>query len=283
MVKFVDVPLDVGDPSRAVADLNAATVESTNNRQTQQTQETRTQARSPDVDPRFAGKSPEDLVQMYKNLESHSGRLASQLGETRQALNQQILVKRSNDITQNGGTTPEPVKIQPTDLMVDPTNAINRMLDGRENPQISALQRRLNELESQLSQTTFSLRHTNAQEETIDPAFQAWVQQTPLRQELSANAAAGNFKAADALLTEWNAAKPAATVTTATGRAQELARRVALESSNIGSENGNSPSTRATKTLRRSDLIALRMRDPEKYDSMGAQILQAHLDGRVVD
>lgn len=289
MVKFVDVPLDAGNPERAVTDLNAAVLESRNSERreetttTSQTQETRTTERS-DVDPRFSGKSTEDIVRMYKNLESHSGRLASQLGETKQALNQVILEKRGNDIRQNGGTT-EDVKIQPTDLMVNPTEAIDRLLDSRLASRETALQRRLNELEAQLGQTTFALKHTNAQEETVDPAFQAWVAQTPLRQKLNADAAAGNFYAADALLTEWQAAKPKANVTTATSRAQELARKVSLESSNTGSESGNSPSTASTRTLKRADLIRLRQTNPELYESDAYQkvILQAYKDKRVVD
>jgi hypothetical protein len=285
MVKFVDVPLDAGDPNRAVTALNEAVTESRNGnvRQESTTQDTRTLTRSNDLEPRFAGKSTEEIVSMYKNLESHAGRLASQVGDYRQALNQTILNKRDNDIRTNS----EPVKIQPTDLMVNPTEAIDRLLTQRlqDNPQVSALQKRLNELEAKLGQSNFVNRHPDAQQDTIDPAFQAWVQQTPLRQQLSQNAANGNFDAADALLTEWNASKAKAPITQATSRAQELARKVSLESSNVGSESGNSASSSSTRTLKRADLIRLRQTNPELYESDSYQkvILQAYKDGRVVD
>lgn len=283
MVKFVDVPLDIGDPNRAVEELKAAVTESGQSRQTTRTptQDTRS-LQQPNIDPRFTGKSIEEVVASYKNLESHSGRLANQLGETKQALNQIILEKRGNDIRQNGGTV-ESVKIQPTDLMVNPTEAIDRLLESRLSTRETSLQKRLNELEAKLSQTNFVTRHTNAQEETLDPAFQAWAQQTPLRQNLLAQAAGNNFDAADALLTEWKMSKPNAQVTQADNRAQDLARRVSLESSNAGSESGNGRKT--GRTFKRNDLIALRQRNPDLYESEAYQkeIVAAYRDGRVVD
>jgi hypothetical protein len=281
MVKFVDVPLDVGNAERAVSELNAALADSSNaRRQEVQTQEARPATTTTEVDPRFAGKSTDEIVRMYKNLESHSGRLASQVGETRRQIDQLILGKRTDDLRQAGA---EPVKIQATDLMTNPTEAIDRLIQSRESPKISALQERINQIEMQLGQTTFALKHPNAQEDTIDPAFQAWVQETPLRQKLMADAAGGNPYASDALLTEWNHAKPQAAVNTNAMRAQELARKVALESSNVGSESGNSPSTRSARTVSRRDLIKLRQTDPDKYDAMGAEIFRAYAEKRVVD
>jgi hypothetical protein len=286
MVRFVDVPLDGGDPNRAVADITAAIAESSNSRAQQTTtQDTRSVTRNDDVDSRFSGKSTADIVNMYKNLESHSGRLANQLGETKQALNQIILEKRGNDIRQNGGTVTESVKIQPTDLMVNPTEAIDRLLDNRmaQRPEISALQQRLNQLEAQLGQNQLMNRHPNAQQESVDPAFQAWAQQTPLRQKLLSDAA-NNPYAAEALLTEWEAAKPQSAVTVTTNRAQELARKVSLESSNTGSESGNSPSTKGTRLLQRRDIIKLRQTNPDLYESPAyqAEIMKAYAENRVV-
>lgn len=286
MVKFVDVPLDNGDPNRAVSALNEAIVESNNSpREQQQTQDTSTVTRTNDVDPRFAGKSTSDIVNMYRNLESHSGRLASQLGETKQALNQIILEKRGNDIRQNSPRA-EPVKVQPTDMMTNPTEAINRLLDDRlsNQPELSAVKQRIAELEAQLGHTTFVSKHPDAQDVTLDPNFQAWVAKTPLRQKLNADAAAGNMYAADHLLTEWEAAKPTASTTTATTRAQEAARRVGLESSTTGSESGNGPN-RSAKTFKRQDLIRLRQTNPDLYesDAYQKQIVRAYQEGRVVD
>jgi len=59
MVKFVDVPLDVGNAERAVSELNAALADSSNaRRQEVQTQEARPATTTTEVDPRFAGNLP---------------------------------------------------------------------------------------------------------------------------------------------------------------------------------------------------------------------------------
>src|SRR5271165_2299726 len=94
MVRLVDVPLDAGDPNRAITDINEAITESRSQPRTQETRQTQTSSSTPtnDVnDPRFAGKSAAEIVEMYRNLESHSGRLANQLGEARNSVNALIL------------------------------------------------------------------------------------------------------------------------------------------------------------------------------------------------
>src|ERR1700722_7211967 len=105
MVRLVDVPLDSGSSTRAIEQLTEAVRESSEQPPTRQTQ---TQTQVQDVDPRFAGKSTEEIVNMYRNLESHSGRLASQLGEARTNLHTIITGKRENDLRQNGGQTEAP-------------------------------------------------------------------------------------------------------------------------------------------------------------------------------
>lgn len=282
MVNFVDVPLDVGSPKRAAADLDSAITESRNGNQTTQRQVQQTT--TDDVDPRFRGKSTAEIVNMYKNLESHSGRLASQLGENKQMLNQLILGKRQDDIRQNSGPKPE---LKPTDLLANPTEALDRYLSVREEPRVSQLQERLNKLEAQLGQTRFTSKHQDADTVTADPAFAAWVQQTPLRMRLAQSAANNNYEDADLLLTEWRQSQGSreSSVTNEAERQAALAARVGLEGNNTGSESGNSASTRQGRTFKRADLIALRQSDPDKYESPSYQreIVQAYREGRVVD
>lgn len=284
MASFADIPLDVGDPNRAVADLNSAVTESS--KQQPATRRTNDNTQPPPEDPRFAGKSTEDIVNMYRNLESHSGRLASQLGESKTMLNQLILGKREADLRQGSGQQ-EPVKVQPADLLSNPTEALDRYLQSRGNPEVTSLKERLNQLESQLSQTNFVTKHKDADEITADPAFARWVAQTPLRQRLASGAANGNYADADLLLSEWNAASKSDTpnVTNARERAQQLAKGLALESNNASSEGGNGASTRSAKTFRRGDLIALRQSNPEKYENPAFQreIVKAYQENRVVD
>jgi hypothetical protein len=285
MVRLVDVPLDGGDANRAVADITAAITESATASQNTRTTQTTTQTRQSPDDPRFVGKSAAEIVEMYRNLESHSGRLASQLGEARNSVTQLILGKRENDLRAGNGIV-EPAKILPTDLMVNPTEALDRYLTARANPEVSALRERLNQLEQQLQTTSFTLQHPKAETTTQDPAFAAWVRQTPLRARLAQSAANGNMQDADLLLKEWEHVQTQEEdpVTNTQNRAQALARTVTLESSNTSNESGTGRQ-QGKKVFRRSDLIALRQRDPDKYEDQAFQneIIKAYVEGRVVD
>jgi hypothetical protein len=279
MVRLVDVPLDSGSSTRAIEQLTEAVKESS---EQQPTRQTVTQTNVPDVDPRFAGKSTEEIVSMYRNLESHSGRLASQLGEARTNLHTIITGKRENDLRQNGGVTETPVKINPSDLLSNPTEAIDRYLSSKQSPEVSALQQRLAQLEGQLANTTLRFNHPKAEEETADPAFAAWVRQTPLRGQLAQRAANGDASSADMLLTEWQQAKGSGKdpVTNASERAKDLAQRTTLEGRSSGSEGTG----KAKRTFKSSDLIALRMNDPDKYENPAFQreITQAYIEKRVL-
>jgi hypothetical protein len=281
MVRLVDVPLDNGSAKSAIEQLTEGVRESSQQSQTRQTQVQQTQ--SQDVDPRFAGKSTEEIVGMYRNLESHSGRLASQLGEARTNLHTIITGKRENDLRQNGGVTEATTaKIQPTELLSNPTEAIDRYLTSRQSPEVSALQQRLANLENQLANTTLRFNHPKAEEETADPAFAAWVRQTPLRQQLAQRAANGDPSSADMLLTEWQTAKASGkdSVNNVSERAKELAQRSTLEGRSAGTEGTG----KAKRTYKSSDLIALRMNDPDKYENPAFQreITQAYIEKRVL-
>jgi len=291
MVRLVDIPLDAGDPNKAVTDIEAAITESRSQERTQEGTRQETQQRQVHAtdlnDPRFAGKSTEEIVSMYRNLESHSGRLANQLGEARNSVNALILGKRENDLRVGSGTQREPAKLNPADLMVDPTNALDNYFRERTNPEVSALKDRLAQLEQQLTQTVFTVNHPKATDITQDPQFAAWVRQTPLRMQLADAAANGNLVQADLLLKEWQHTQTAGTnsTTNTNNRAQELARSVSLESGSSGSEAGDGKGSKSTRTFSRRDLIALRQRDPEKYESQALQneIVRAYVEGRVVD
>jgi len=279
MVRLVDVPLDNGSAKSAIEQLTEGVRESS---QQTPTKQTTVQQTTQDVDPRFAGKSTEEIVSMYKNLESHSGRLASQLGEARNNLTSIITGKRENDLRQNGGTVETQVKIQPSDLLSNPTEAIDRYLSSKQSPEVSALQQRLSQLENQLANTTLRFNHPKAEEETADPAFAAWVRQTPLRQQLAQRAANGDPSSADMLLTEWQTAKASGKdpVQNVSDRAKDLAGRTTLE----GRSSGTEGTGKAKRTYKSSDLIALRMNDPDRYENPAFQreITQAYIEKRVL-
>ena len=277
MVRLVDVPIDNGDPNRAITDLNEGITQS------RETPAPEVRANpEPDLDPRFAGKSTKELAEMYKHLESHSGRLANTIGQYKSQLEQLTHSKRENDLRQNGGDIPR-AEIKPTDLLTNPTEALDRYHDSRIKQENDELRQRLAQVESSLNRTLFTVNHKDADSVTADPAFQRWVQQTPLRMQLAQNAANNDWSAADLLMREYLVSKGAGTepITTAQDRAQELAKKVSLEGGSSGTEGASS--RRTGKIYRSADLQALRAFNPDKYEDPAFQneILRAYAEGRV--
>lgn len=230
---------------------------------------------------KFAGKSQEDIIKAYMNLEAHTGRLANDLGQTRQSVDQLLQQKRENDLRANGAATATreaPKPMTAADLLENPTEALDSYLQNRESATNKDLRDRLARQEAQLLQQQFVGRHPDWQTETNDPDFVNWARQTPYRQGLAARAAQEDLVAADALLSEYKAYKPLLNKATSQRTNLEAARQVGLERS-ASSGDETKP---AGKIIYRKDAQALRISDPDKYDSPAFQneLLRAIADDR---
>lgn len=226
-------------------------------------------------DPRFVGKSDKQIIEMYKNLESHSGRLASDLGQTRQQLD--AYSKRENDLRQNGGAT-TPVKVDGVELLSNPTETLDRFVTDRTRESTAELQNRLANLETQLGAQSFAARHPDASQLIPSEEFQRFSKATTLRQQLRAGAESGNYQAAGALLDEFKEYKKGASA----ADPLDAANAVNLEGTRSGSDSG---ATTSQKTYKRADIMALRTKDPDTYErpDIQAALLKAYREGRVID
>jgi hypothetical protein len=267
-----------GNPNAALTTAAELITES-KQQQTQTTQTTQSTFQIPD---KFKGKSQEEIIKAYMNLEAHSGRLANDLGHTRQSVDQLLQQKREQDLRSSGAQNvqrlPEAKEITAADLLQNPTEALNSYLEARESTTTKELKDRLARQEAQMAQQQFVSRHPDWQQETNDPEFVNWARQTPYRQNLAARAAAEDLAAADALLSEYKVYKPLLNKATAQSTNLDAARQVGLERSTTAGED-----TKPTgKVIYRRDAQALRISDPDKYDSPAFQneLLKAIAEGR---
>ncbi len=266
MASIIDPSLEeVGNPTRALE--TAAELITAQKAQTQTTTTTTDSFQIPD---KFKGKSQEEIIKAYLNLETLHGRTANELGQTRQSVDQLLQQKRENDLRANGAqqvTRESPKELTAADLLDNPTTALNSYLDQRELATTRELKERLARQEAQMAQQQFVGRHPDWQTETNDPDFVNWARQTPYRQGLAARAAQEDLAAADALLSEYKAYKPLLTRSTAQTTNLDAARKVGLERSATSGEE-----TKPTgKIIYRRDAMALRISDPDKYDSPAFQ------------
>jgi len=235
-------------------------------------------AEEQNIPSKFAGKSTEEIIDSYTNLEKELGRKAQEVGELRKLSDSflQAEVARKNNPQDN--TPLETKDNDDVDFFDDPNKAVNRMIENhprfQEFQQFQAQQAQAG-AKAQLEQT-----HPDFTEVVQDKAFQEWVQDSPIRMQMFQAADSYNFDAANELLSNWKD-RSMISKTQEVKQAAETNRKDALKAASTESRS-SSGSNAGGKTYRRADLIRLKMEDPSRYESLEDDIFAAYADGRVV-
>lgn len=229
---------------------------------------------------KFEGKSVEEILESYNNLQSAYGRMANDLGTQRKLTDRLLDLKRDEDLMQN---TPEKKEeplpeISSSELLDNPTSALDRVMAAREARIRQEYDQRLSQFEQQLRTDKFVAKHPDYLELGQSEEFRAWATGDPIRNQVAQRAAQGDFDAADALLTEYKKSnRRDSSGNNLRDNDMEEARRVGMESSNTaGAANTG-------KVYRRADLIDLKINKPHIYSdpAFQAEILKAYSEGRV--
>lgn len=276
MASIIDPTIEEnGNPQRALESVQ----EAINDRKTETSE-----SRGVSIPDKFKGKSIEDVVTAYQNLESLHGRTANELGQVRRSVDQLLQDKRMNDLQANGATRQQVTARQKpamtaADLLENPTEAIERHLENRESQRLQQYEQRLAVQEQATAQQAFLAKHNDFNDIIGTPEFVEWAKATPWRTELATTAASGRFDAADKLMTEYKAYQPLLTRTAANKQGLDAARQVGLERTVSGTETGTKP---VGKIIRRADSMALRISNPDAYESPAYQneLLRAIAEGR---
>lgn len=232
---------------------------------------------------KYAGKTVEDIVAMHQNLESAYGRMANDLGTQRKLTDQLLDLKREEDLTRN---SPEPLAIDSGDLFDNPTEIVGKVVDAKVKGMTDEAINRISALEGQLAEERFLTKHSDFNDITASGEFNDWLSRSPIRLQYGQAAAQGDYSAAMALLDDYkdyqsHVTPPQAPATTSTQQDPlHAARQAALET---GKSSTASAAKATGKIYRRADLIDLKLRDPETYNSPDyqAEIVRAYQEGRV--
>lgn len=280
MANIVDVDNAPGDLDDLTKSLKEAVVEEQKPQEEPQEPAEPVEAPDPLSGTKFEGKSVEDILDSYKNLESAYGRMANDLGDQRKLTDRLLDLKRDEDLGKN---EPELPKIAGADLLDKPNETLESYLSQREARTRSEYDDRIAQMESQMAQDRFMQKHPDFMTLGQDPDFLGWAQATPTRNAVAQQAASGDWTAADALLSEYKSGseKPQQQALPLEDNAQadlEAAKQVSLESAAQGGGEGTTG-----KVYRRADLIQLKIERPDVYGDPAFQdeILKAYRDGRV--
>jgi hypothetical protein len=231
-----------------------------------------------EIPEKYKNKSLDEIVRMHQEAEKLIGRQAQEVGEVRKLadslLRQQLETKHDKQ--------PEPA--QEIDWFEDPQKAVHQAIES--NPVLRQLQEQQVVQAQRSALETIEKSHPDFVSVAQSEDFQQWVGESKVRQRLYSDANNYDVDSALELLNNYKslrglrqqkeetskAADEALKKTDSEGRSKAL-KAAAVQQGGTG-ETGK-------PVYRRADLIRLRMQDPNRYESMADEILNAYAEGRV--
>ena len=223
-----------------------------------------------DIPEKYKNKSVKDVVRMHQEAERAIGKQGSEVGELRRIVDDFVKAQTVSKQQQ------APEVEEEVDFFTDPDKAIARAIEKhpkvREAEQLSAQMKKAEALANLKS------AHPDFTEVVNDGSFAEWVNKSKVRQELFSRADRSyDFDAANELLSTW---KERNQVVTQTKAVEQVQRKQAVKSASTGATKG-SGETASKKTYRRADIIELMRTNPDRYQQLSDEIMQAYAEGRV--
>jgi hypothetical protein len=218
---------------------------------------------------KYAGKSIKEIVGMHQEAEKLIGKHSGEVGELRSMVDGYI---KTNLQATSPPAAPEPE----IDFFEDPQAAVSKAIETHPDVvgarQASAQQRQVTAI------TQLEAKHPDMKDVLQNPAFAEWVQGSPVRKELFQRADQNyDFNCGDELISSW---KERTQVAKATLETETAARQQQVKAAQTGSGSGVNTAG-AKRVYRRADIIKLMKNDPDRYEALSGEIMEAYRTGRV--
>ena len=223
-----------------------------------------------DIPDKYKGKSVKDIVRMHQEAERAIGKQGSEVGELRRIVDEFV---KAQTVTKQQQA---PVVEEEVDFFTDPDKAIARAIE--KHPKV----RQAEELNVQMKRAealaNLKTAHPDFNEVVQDGSFVEWIGKSKVRQELFSRADRNfDFDAANELLSTWKERKQ---VVNHSEAVEKIQRKQAVKSASTGATKG-SGETASKKVYRRADIIELMRTNPDRYEQLAPEIMQAYAEGRV--
>jgi hypothetical protein len=220
---------------------------------------------------KYQGKSIKEVVAMHQSAEQLIGTQGSEVGQLRKVVDSYI-----NSQTQANNTQAPAEPVEEIDFFEDPKEAVRQAIET--HPDMVQARRAAKEMQKTSSLTALQAKHPNMKEVLAQPAFIEWVKASPVRLELYQRADQGfDFAAADELIGNF---KERTQVAQQAVQAESSVRQNAVRAATTGSSSGNS-NAGSKRVYRRADIIKLMKTDPDRYEALSPEIMEAYRTGRV--
>lgn len=230
------------------------------------------QPQETEIPEKYQGKSVADLVKMHQEVEKALGRQSGEVGELRKIVDQHI---QSQTVASGQEQLSEPM--EELDFYEDPNAAVRKAVET--HPAIQEAQAVSQEFRKGATLAALQQKHPDMQTIVHDPAFATWLQSKKALADMFVRADQQyDLEAADALFTLW---KERSSVVQQTVEVEKAARTQQAKAAQTGNVSSAPEGTRSKKIYRRSEVIKLMNADPDRYQAMQDEIMQAYAEGRV--
>jgi PBP1b-binding outer membrane lipoprotein LpoB len=218
---------------------------------------------------KYRTKSLEEVVRMHQEAEKLIGKQAQEVGEVRKLADE--LLKQNLSSKQQRIQEEEPE----VDFFENPQKAVQATID--KHPDVLAARQAGQDFKRMQIQQRLTQEHPDYSQVVNDTGFQEWVKSSPIRLGLYARADGDfDFDSANELLSTFKQlrgikAKESEQASTAVRTKSMKAAQVDVGGSGESSK----------RVYRRADLIRLKMTDPNRYEVLSDEIMQAYAEGRV--
>lgn len=224
---------------------------------------------SEDIPEKYKGKSVKEIVHMHAEAEKLIGRQGSEVGELRKIVDNFIKAQTANN--------QQPADdVSEDDFFADPKAAVAKLVEN--HPKVRQAEATALEMNRAKALQTLQSMHPDYGSIVQDSGFLNWVQASRVRSELLVRADKQfDVDSAHELLSTW---KERQGVARQTVDAEKQSRSQAIKSASTA-VTGGSDEAPSKKIYRRADIIKLMQTDPDKYDMMQPEIMEAYREGRV--
>jgi hypothetical protein len=224
-----------------------------------------------EIPDKYRGKSLQEVVGMHQEAEKLIGKHSGEVGELRSVVDQYVLKELNKGNTKR---EPEP---EPVDFFEDPEKAVKQAIEA--HPAVQQATQAAKTMHHSSAMSQLQQRHPDMKEVLGDTKFAEWVKASKVRTALFKEADQNyNAEIADELLTLY---KDRAGVAKQAMAQEQQARKQQVKAASTGSTGQASSATGGKRIYRRADIIKLMKTDPDRYEALSPEIMQAYAEGRV--
>ena len=217
----------------------------------------------------YRDKSLEDVIKMHQEANKLIDRQGKEVGEIRKLADELIKQNLSSNKQSIKEEAPE------VDFFENPKEAIRQTVDN--HPDVVAGRQAAHDFKRMQIQQKLAQEHPDYGQVASDPDFANWVKSSPIRINLFAKADGEfDYDSANELLTTYKQLR--GVKAKQTSDAGEATRKTNLKAAGV--DIGGSGES-GKRIYRRADLIRLKMTDPNRYEALSDEIMQAYAEGRV--